>query len=98
MPEIDHDADEKRTEKHPVTFGMILAYGSIGAVYILPKYKDQIWDWRDYSAITATILLIWWLTSRRNSKVDAAAHEGMDNGLAFRFGKALNRVRRGFRR
>ena len=76
---------------------MIIAYGSIGAAYILPKYKDQIWDWRDYSAITATILLIWWLTSRRNREVDAAAHDGMDDGLAFRLGKSLNRVRRRLR-
>lgn len=86
----------KRT---PITFGMICAYGTTAAIFILPRYKDQLWDWRDYTAITALVLLLWWLMSPRRSAglVGSNSHEGTSNGLAFRLGKSLNRVWRSFR-
>lgn len=88
--------------RRKVTLGMILAYAFIAAPFVLPHYAHQVWDWRDYAAITGLILLLWWLLSPSRGSGDAAAmsanrHEDASKGFAFRLGKSLNRIRRGTR-
>lgn len=84
----------------PVTFAMVCSYAGIALIFILPRYAGQQWDWRDYTALTAFILLLGWLFSSRGSAglVSADSHEDARNSLAFRLGKSLNRVRSRFRR
>uniref|UniRef100_A0A6H1Z9X6 Uncharacterized protein n=1 Tax=viral metagenome TaxID=1070528 RepID=A0A6H1Z9X6_9ZZZZ len=79
-----------------VTFGMICAYGATAAIFILPKYENQIWDWRDYTAIGSLMLLLWWLLSpRRSAGLEGSdGHESPGKGFAFRLGKSLNRIGR----
>lgn len=48
--------------------------------------------------IAALVLLAWLLSGRRSRLVGADAHEETRKSLAFRMGKALNGIRRGFRR
>ncbi len=83
-----------------VTFGMVCSYGAVAYIFTAPKYANQIWDWRDYTAITALILLLWWLLSPRRSPglESSNGHQGSSNGFAFRLGKSLNRIWRGLRR
>ena len=51
------------------------------------------WYWV-FSALFIGILALFIWPSRRDRGIYSDAHEGMDNGLAFRFGKALNRILR----
>ena len=84
--------------RYAVTLPMICSYAAIAAVSILPKYKDQIWDWRDYTAIAGVVLLLWFLTRRRTGLESPDGHEDTRNLVAFRLGQSLNRVRRRFSR
>jgi hypothetical protein len=53
----------------------------------------------DFMAFVAFCCFFWWLTGdRRLRPDDAHGGERADKGLAFRLGKALNRVRRGLNR
>lgn len=85
--------------RYAVTLPMICSYAAIAAISILPKYKDQIWDWRDYTALTVFALLMGWLLSpRRRSGLESPnGHEDPRNIFSFRLGKSLNRVWRGLR-
>lgn len=88
-----------KTSRQRITFGMICAYAGISAPFIMPRYANQIWDWRDYTAIAGLFLLLWWLLSpRRCTGLESTdAHERASEGFAFRLGQSLNRVRRGLR-
>lgn len=83
----------------PVTFAMVCAYAGVAAPFVLPRYANQIWDWRDYAAIVGLILLISWLMSpsRRSSLVGSDGHEDASNLISFRLGKTLNRIWRRLR-
>jgi hypothetical protein len=50
-------------------------------------------QWGDYLMYALLGLLLWWLLSARG-RDDTAHHEGTDQGIAFRLGKALNGIRR----
>lgn len=78
----------------PVTFAMVCAYAGVAAPFVLPKYADQIWDWRDYSAIAALILLMSWLLSPSRSAglISPDGHENARDLISFRLGKTLKRV------
>ena len=84
----------------PVTFAMVCSYATVAMIFILPRYEGQIWDWRDYTALTAFILLLGWLFSSSGSSglVSTDGHEDTRKSFAFRLGKSLNRVRRRLRR
>ena len=84
--------------RYAVTLPMICSYAAIAAVSILPKYKDQIWDWRDYTAIAGVVFLLWFLTRRSSGLEGPNGHEDASNLVAFRLGQSLNRVRRRFSR
>lgn len=74
-----------------LTSGQVGAAVGIGVASIAVKGGDwPVMDWRDYTAFAVLgLLLLWLLTPRR---VRADAHESAGNGIAFRFGKALNRI------
>ena len=42
------------------------------------------------------VAMVWWLLGKRRAAGDANAHQEPGQSFAFRLGKALNRVRRGF--
>jgi hypothetical protein len=86
--------------KRAVSISMVIAFAIIGYFATAPKYAHQAWDWRDYTAIASVALLVWWLLShsRGSSLKGSSGHESADNPIALRFGKALNKVRRSFRR
>lgn len=52
----------------------------------------------DLITLAAFILMMCWLLAGRRDRSDTEGHEHASDSLAFRFGKSLNRVRRGFRR
>lgn len=53
-------------------------------------------DWREYVGFAVAGLLFWWCLKplRSDGLVDAGAHDETDQGIAFRLGKSLKRVRR----
>lgn len=79
---------------------MICGYMAVAVIVISPKYANQIWDWRDYAALTAFFMLMAWLFTplRSTSLVGADGHESTRNSFSFRLGKSLQRIWRGFRR
>lgn len=83
-----------------VSFAMVCSYMSVALIFILPRYANQIWDWRDYTALTAFVLLLGWLLSSSGSSglVGTDGHENPSKSFAFRLGKSLNRVRNRLRR
>lgn len=93
MNQIDHDPDEFKKE-HPLWKAIPFAGIAIVVAAGQGRLNAQGWDWRDYSAIALLIALLWWLLkpSRPHSLVDGAAHDHARKGIAFRFGKALNRI------
>jgi cell division protein FtsW (lipid II flippase) len=52
----------------------------------------------DLMAFGGFVVFMWWLLRNRESGGDSADGQGADKSIAFRLGKALNGVRRGFRR
>lgn len=79
-------------------FAVVCSYITIALIFILPRYSEQIWDWRDYTALTLFILIFAWLLSGRGSSLEGAdAHEEPGNSFAFRLGQSLNGVRRRLR-
>ena len=80
----------------PVSFAMVCSYATVALIFILPRYEGQVWDWRDYTALTAFILLLGRVFSSRGGAglMSADAHEDARNSLAFRAGKSLKSIRR----
>ena len=76
-----------------------LALAAIALAVVLPNYKGPIsFGWPDAVALTVFFALLWLLLrKRRDATADAEGHEQPGQSLAFRLGKSLNRVRRGFR-
>lgn len=52
----------------------------------------------DFLAFCGFIVFMWWLLRDRKSAGDSSNGQGADKSIAFRLGKALNGIRRGFRR
>lgn len=50
-------------------------------------------EWGDFLMFGLAGLLLWWCLSVRSG--EATSHERLDQGVAFRLGKALNYIRRG---
>ena len=74
-------------------FPIVCAYLGMSLAILLPRYKEQSWGWLDYTALTLFVLLLAWLLSGSAGVVRADSHEDAPNLVAFRLGKALNRVR-----
>jgi hypothetical protein len=65
----------------------------IAAVIALQKYDLSRFGWGDAFMFGLLGLLLWWCFSSRGG--EATGHEQPHQGVAFRLGKALNRIRRG---
>lgn len=82
-----------------VTFTQLVAFGAIVVAGIaargqLPDRPPSLGDWIFIGLFFA---LMAWCVQVRVPHVDAEGHEQTSQGLAFRLGKALNRVRRRLR-
>ncbi len=99
MNQIDHDPNEFKKE-HPLWKAVPYAGIAIAVAAGQGRISTHGWDWRDYSAILLLLILLWWFLkpSGRDVLVDDITHNHARNGIAFRFGKALNKVWRGFKR
>ena len=72
----------------------LIGYGAIALAFSL--YNNPLkrpLEWGDFLMFGLLGLLLFWLL-RRRSDGDAAGEDRTDQSLAFRLGKALNRVRR----
>lgn len=79
-------------------FAAVCSYITVALIFILPRYENQIWDWRDYAALGLFIPLLAWLLSDRRSRLEGSdAHQDPSNLISFRMGQALNRVGRRLR-
>jgi len=79
-------------------FAVVCSYITVALIFIMPRYENQIWDWRDYAALGLFIpLLAWLLSSRSSSLVSADTHQDSRDFISFRLGKSLNRVWRRLR-
>lgn len=68
-----------------------------GLYWLREGDRVMSWGWERAIPVPFFLLFLWWLLTPRNRRGDPGAHEGVDQGIAFRLGKALNRVRRGKR-
>lgn len=68
------------------------------ALYFLNNGWPAWRGWGDVVALCLFGLMMLWLLRERRGSSDPEGHEKPREGVAFRFGKLLNRVRRGFRR
>lgn len=93
--QIDHDPNEGRRDYRPE----ILIYGAIAVPLYVSTRGWPVRGWLDHLAIFLFLCLLWWLLipSRGNALLDGHSHQNAGNGIAFRLGKLLNRVRRGLR-
>lgn len=78
--------------------GMTIAPAVLGfaVIFALAKADLGSFAWGDWLMMGGFILLLGWLSLPRSDK--PAAHEEASQGVAFRLGKALNRIRGGGRR
>lgn len=75
-------------------FAVVCSYITVALIFILPRYENQVWDWRDYVALGLFIPLLAWLLSGRSAGLESTdGHQRTRQSFAFRLGKALNRVR-----
>jgi hypothetical protein len=65
----------------------------VAVIIAIQKYDLSRFGWGDALMFALLGLLLWWLLSARSR--EAAGHEQTHQGVAFRLGKALNRIRRG---
>lgn len=76
-----------------LSFATILTYACMVAPPILMRQAESPWDWRSAAAISALLgLLSWLLRPAASRSVSAGAHDGLDQGVAYRLGKALRSV------
>jgi len=83
-----------------LTRASLIALGSIAfAVYVASHGWPKGNGWPDLLGLALFLAMMWWLLGkRRNAGGNAEAHQDAGKGFAFRLGKALNGVRRGFSR
>jgi hypothetical protein len=67
----------------------------VAVVIAVQKYDLSRFGWGDILMFGLLGLLLWWLLSARGGQ--SAGHEQANQGVAFRLGKTLNRIRRGSR-
>lgn len=84
-------------------FPAVCAYLGIGLISVVIARGGALLEHSkgpidDGLAVAAVFLIAWLLSGRRTSLVGSETHEHAGDSLAFRFGKALNRVLRGRRR
>lgn len=95
MKQIDHDPNEfKETGLFGLSPGELGGVFAISTAIVLGKGNLPPFYFGDAVAIALIGLMLWWLL-RRNKPT---AHESAGQRFAFRFGKALNHVRRRLRR
>ena len=83
-----------------LTRASFIALGSIAfAVNVASHGWPKSHGAADWIAGALLLAMVWWLLGkRRNAGSDAEPHQDAGKGFAFRLGKALNGVRRGFSR
>lgn len=69
---------------------------AFAVIFALAKADLASFAWGDWLMMGGFIVLLGWLSLPRRDK--PAAHQETSQGIAFRLGKALNRVWRGDRR
>lgn len=74
-------------------FTYVFTYMVMAVIFVLPRYEGQKWAWTEYAALTVFLAVLAWLLTRRSSLEGSDGHEKTGNLIAFRLGKALNRVR-----
>lgn len=85
--EIDHDPNEF---SYLDLWVRIVVSMGVGVAFSLYRNPLTGMDWRDFTALTLFVFLLSWLllpVRRKRTK-----HESAGQGIAFRLGKALNRV------
>jgi hypothetical protein len=76
-----------------LTVPQLIAALSVSTGLYLYKNDTPVLAWGDALMFALLGLLLWWCFSTRGR--EPAGHEQANQGIAFRFGKALNRIRRG---
>ena len=80
-------------ERTPMSFPYVFTYMVMAVIFVLPRYEGQTWAWTEYVALTVFLAVLAWLLTRRSSLESTNGHEKTSDLIAFRLGKALNRVR-----
>jgi membrane protein implicated in regulation of membrane protease activity len=80
----------------PVTIAQWVGFIAIAAALVISRRGlPDVYPGDVVGLIVLGLMLIWLLRPSRRISDDAGGHERPDQGLAFRLGKLLNRVRSG---
>lgn len=96
-PTIEHDPGEFRRPilvaiwSARIHLFVMLLIAFVTTTYYRMK-PFETYDWRNIPFVALWLLLAVWAFSPRIPKIDTGSHESPRDSIAFRLGKALNRV------